>query len=648
MYKNFRVGGGIVLGLSALVLSLAACTAAIDRNSDNTIKLADETTKTYSYTFNKDDFSASGEIKELNGISWTLGAVDFFGFDNYNLGTDKNKGFQFGSGNKPYKEGVLLTTNYFNDKNISSVTINASGASSINGTLWINNESAIKLTASATNYTFSGLNITGALDIHVKQTTSKAIYIKSIAITYTTLSSDNFTNLTYHYNNETTDNTEKYTVGSSVEKPADPTYAGFRFDGWYTDKALTTAATFPIEVGEADIDLYAKWVKTYTVTFKNDGKTYLTETVDENTCVAKPKDPTKEADSNYEYTFAYWESNYKEFDFNTQITSDITLYAKYSQTRVSAEPVLLTLEANASISFDYTYNLGQTDGIKGTVPNAISTTIDPVTCEGFSYTASVDSVYADNNPNRTKFKTSEQFIEVTFDNPINDLSISFPCTGFSASGSGNSIFTLSLVDKNGNKSDITQDFAVSAAGNTSFASDNNIKLVKDVKSFKLSFAKGKFNVGVGEIALTYSGMGKTYTSFSNTKVQLGYKYTLGEDERIAETGLLVTGVQTYTLPTAGEHFTEFPSATNEKIKKYVNTSKVEDFYININFLNAEGVEEVKGKADLYLYAVPYSKENGKDYYVYGTGIKTSLSDLILGISNESLASAYIEYLTSGE
>ena len=62
----------------------------------------------------------------------------------------------------------------------------------------------------------------------------------------------------------------------------------------------------------------------------------------------------------------------------------------------------------------------------------------------------------------------------------------------------------------------------------------------------------------------------------------------------------------------------------------------------------DSFKEVKDKADLYLYAVPYSKENGKDYYVYGTGIKTSLSDLILGISNESLASAYIEYLTLGE
>lgn len=38
MYKNFRVGGGIVLGLSALVLGLVGCSTTILRDSDNNIK----------------------------------------------------------------------------------------------------------------------------------------------------------------------------------------------------------------------------------------------------------------------------------------------------------------------------------------------------------------------------------------------------------------------------------------------------------------------------------------------------------------------------------------------------------------------------------------------------------------------------------
>ena len=44
-----------------------------------------------------------------------------------------------------------------------------------------------------------------------------------------------------------------------VTKPADPTRAGYGFDGWYTDADCTTAYDFTADV-TADITLYAKWV----------------------------------------------------------------------------------------------------------------------------------------------------------------------------------------------------------------------------------------------------------------------------------------------------------------------------------------------------------------------------------------------------
>ena len=48
--------------------------------------------------------------------------------------------------------------------------------------------------------------------------------------------------------------------GSVVAKPADPTKSGYRFDGWYTDQALTHAYDFNTPV-TASITLYAKWTK---------------------------------------------------------------------------------------------------------------------------------------------------------------------------------------------------------------------------------------------------------------------------------------------------------------------------------------------------------------------------------------------------
>lgn len=70
---------------------------------------------------------------------------------------------------------------------------------------------------------------------------------------------------------------------------------------------------------------------TYTVTFDynyGDERTYKTVTVTEGETVDKPANPSRSG-----YSFGGWytaEKNGKEFDFDTAITSDITLYAKWS------------------------------------------------------------------------------------------------------------------------------------------------------------------------------------------------------------------------------------------------------------------------------------------------------------------------------
>ncbi len=49
-------------------------------------------------------------------------------------------------------------------------------------------------------------------------------------------------------------------AGKTAVKPADPTEAGWKFDGWFTDKACTAAYDFSAPV-TADLTLYAKWTK---------------------------------------------------------------------------------------------------------------------------------------------------------------------------------------------------------------------------------------------------------------------------------------------------------------------------------------------------------------------------------------------------
>lgn len=65
----------------------------------------------------------------------------------------------------------------------------------------------------------------------------------------------------------------------------------------------------------------------YTVTFDSNGGSEITSRrVGENGSVIKPTDPTREG-----YTFLGWYLNGEEFDFNTKITSDITLTARWEE-----------------------------------------------------------------------------------------------------------------------------------------------------------------------------------------------------------------------------------------------------------------------------------------------------------------------------
>ena len=79
MYKNFRVGGGIVLGLSALVLGLVGCSTTIFRNGDNNIKKAEEAEKDYRrgpFTFSSIGVNPGEEIVFVSDPSITATVVD--------------------------------------------------------------------------------------------------------------------------------------------------------------------------------------------------------------------------------------------------------------------------------------------------------------------------------------------------------------------------------------------------------------------------------------------------------------------------------------------------------------------------------------------------------------------------------------------
>ena len=117
----------------------------------------------------------------------------------------------------------------------------------------------------------------------------------------------------------------KVVDGETVQEPT-TTRDGYVFDGWYLGN---TKYDFTTPVTKA-ITLKAKWNEAgkVTVTFAVDGNVYKTSSVKENTKVSKPSNPTKKG-----YKFVEWQLNDSAFDFNTKITEEITLTAKFEETK---------------------------------------------------------------------------------------------------------------------------------------------------------------------------------------------------------------------------------------------------------------------------------------------------------------------------
>ena len=159
--------------MKKFLLSLLCCVlAAVGAYADE-----------YSYTFEAKQFSENGTV-ELNGVNWTLeGDGGYWGYD-----SQYGKGQQFGSSKLPYKTLTLSTSDITGT--ITQIEINTAGASQIAGTCTVtvggaNFGDAITLTKDATTYTLDG-SASGNLVLSYEQTSSKAIYIKSIKVVYST------------------------------------------------------------------------------------------------------------------------------------------------------------------------------------------------------------------------------------------------------------------------------------------------------------------------------------------------------------------------------------------------------------------------------------------------------------------------------
>lgn len=142
--------------------------------------------------------------------------------------------------------------------------------------------------------------------------------------------------------------------GEKFEEPAEPSKENHTFAGWYNgDEPFD----FDADTTKAPnvLNLVAKWdINKYTVQFVSDYGSFADQTVEHG----KPIDTGKLTIPEVEgYTFIGWyadEAHETKFDFNTQITSDTKVYAKW--TAKDYEVSFITEHGNAPTSQNVPYN----------------------------------------------------------------------------------------------------------------------------------------------------------------------------------------------------------------------------------------------------------------------------------------------------
>ncbi len=156
---------------------------------------------------------------------------------------------------------------------------------------------------------------------------------------------------------------EEVSLFGKAIRPLNPVRPGYAFIDWYSEQMLTNVFDFNSLISQ-DTTLYAKWEQImYTVSFNaNGGSVIADEEIGMYEKASQPANPTRPG-----YTFKDWYSDHALsiiFHFDSLITSNITLYAKWE-----IIPIVLNQEM---ISASYSCSGGDavlTFGVKTGLPS---------------------------------------------------------------------------------------------------------------------------------------------------------------------------------------------------------------------------------------------------------------------------------------
>ena len=210
-------------------------------------------------------WAASGGTKTINGITWTYSSATYLSLDN------SHTKIQVGSSKNPQTSNWTISTSVSNFGTITSISITAyTTAASATYDIGAGGSSlkSGNLTTSSNTYSIGNLNVSdGDIVVTLKgSSTSKAMYLCNISITYTDSSPTTYT-VTYDANGGTgtmTDLNNPYNSGATVTVLANTfTRDNYEFDRWNTaanGSGVKYDADDTFKITD-NTTLYAQWIK---------------------------------------------------------------------------------------------------------------------------------------------------------------------------------------------------------------------------------------------------------------------------------------------------------------------------------------------------------------------------------------------------
>lgn len=193
------------------------------------------------------------------------------------------------------------------------------------------------------SYTYEGTNIKSFTIMNMRgSSTHDGLYLTGISVVYEDVS---YLTVTFDTDGGTSISPLYVESGAKIARPTDPTKPGegnksYEFDDWYTTADGNTKFDFENTTITADTTIYAHWIEhtvdSYTITFVENGGSEVTDlVVPAGEAATKPANPTRATSNStkYSFTFGGWftdDTLKTAYDWSASVTSNLTLYAKWS------------------------------------------------------------------------------------------------------------------------------------------------------------------------------------------------------------------------------------------------------------------------------------------------------------------------------